>query len=173
MSFVHADHPLDPHIQRFARSATAPEAGLQLMGYQATISLVHAASAVFDCLRNLRCLCDWWPGASRLQPLPPGLCGVGDCGILHVDGDDALLKVLAFKPGSRLILTLALARAPLLLDLTVTTLQAASRVRLKLEIPTPLNPLRQQSDALWLRLKGDRAAAALAAHLRQSPRVRG
>jgi hypothetical protein len=171
MHFFQPDGLARPQMQRFARKPTAARAGLEPMEFSASITLLSPPAQVFDCLRNLRCLCDWWPGASRLQPLPPGLCGVGDCGLLLVDGEEVLLKVLAFKPGCRLILSLVLARAPLLMDLTVASVEAACRVQLQLEIPTPLNHFRQRGDALWLKLTGHRAAAALEAHLRQSPRI--
>ena len=91
-----------------ARSARNHTGSLEMQCFQLTLALPFASANVFDCLRDLSCLVHWWPHAKSIQPLPPGLCNVGDMAIFSLTKSDALLRVLIFKPGKRMVLALGL-----------------------------------------------------------------
>jgi len=153
---------------KFARASAQVD---DMLSHQSTINLPCQAQAVFECLRDMGCLVHWWPKASSLHPIPPGLCNVGDMAVLEVRGEPVLLRVLSFKPGKRILLVLGMARAPVLLDLSVSTKHGLCAVQLKLETPYTHGQLASARQWLWLRLLGASAAAGLNRHLRGSQRL--
>jgi hypothetical protein len=144
--------------------------------FHAHIKLGFASEAVFNCLRDLACLLDWWPHARALHPIPPGLCKVGDMGILQVGQHFGLLRVLAFKPGKRIFLALSLSLAPVLLELSVLPAPAVCgsqccSVRVGLESPCMPNARNHVRRQRWLEILGAKAERALHAHLLRSSRL--
>lgn len=131
-----------------------------------SIEIAAPPQRVFNCLRNLGCLCRWWPRARALYPEPPGLCDVGDMAVLQLSDGPALLKVLCFQPGRRIVLSLRQPGQALLLDLGVTGGEAHSRIRLQLEIERCTGAIASARQAFWLSLLSRRAAGGLRRHLR-------
>ena len=154
-----------------ARSARNHTGSLEMHCFQLTLALPFASANVFDCLRDLSCLVHWWPQAKSIQPLPPGLCNVGDMAIFSLRKSDALLRVLIFKPGKRMVLALSLAQGLVLLDLSVKGDGEQCELQFRVETPRCGQPLRELRQWLWLRTLGARAAAGMERHLRSSERV--
>jgi hypothetical protein len=130
------------------------------------LDVAASRQRVFDCLRNLGCLCRWWPHARALYPEPPGLCDVGDIAVLQLTDGPALLKVLCFQPGRRIVLSLHRPGLPLLLELSVGGDQSHSQIRLQLEVERRSGAIASARQAFWLSLLSRRAAASLRRHLR-------
>ena len=99
---------------------------------------------MFDCLRDLSCLVHWWPRAKSIQPLPPGLCNVGDMAVFSLRKSDALLRVLIFKPGKRMVLALDLQHGLVLLDLSVHGDDQQCRLQFRLETPLSSQGMRER-----------------------------
>ncbi len=162
-----------------ARHAREHTGNLDMHCFQLTLALPFASANVFDCLRDLSCLVHWWPHAKSIQPLPPGLCNVGDMAIFSLTKSDALLRVLIFKPGKRMVLALGLEPGLVLLDLSVKgdgescggKAQESCELQFRLETPRSGQPIRELRQWLWLRTLGARAAAGMERHLRNSERV--
>ncbi len=154
-----------------ARTARTTTSSMDMHCFALTLALPYASENVFDCLRDLSCLVHWWPHAQSMHPLPPGLCNVGDMAVLRLRHSDALLRVLVFKPGKRMVLALGLPQGLVLLDLAVSGTGAACELRFRLETPRSHSPLRELRQWLWLRTLGARAAAAMQRHLRSSDRM--
>ena len=154
-----------------ARHARDHTGSLDMHCFQLTLKLPFACSNVFDCLRDLSCLLHWWPQAKSIQPLPPGLCNVGDMAVFSLTKSDALLRVLIFKPGKRMVLALGLEAGLVLLDLSVRGQEESCELQFRLETPRSGQPLRELRQGLWLRTLGARAAAGMERHLRSSERV--
>lgn len=153
-----------------ARSARNQTDCLEMHCFQLTLALPFASGNVFDCLRDLSCLVQWWPQAKSIQPLPPGLCNVGDMAIFSLRKSEALLRVLIFKPGKRMVLALGLSQGLVLLDLSVRGSGKQCELQFRLETPHSGQPLRELRQWLWLRTLGASAAAGLEQHLRSSER---
>lgn len=157
-----------------ARAARACVAGEDLHRVRRTIDLALDPQSVFDCLRNLGCLVDWWPHARALHPIPPGLCTVGDMAVLELRRQRALLRVLVYKPGQRILLVLGLESAPVLIDLSVhATSAGACRVGLQLETPIAANRWSSGRRCVWLSALASRAAQSLGVHLQRSRKPPG
>lgn len=174
MSILQTAHREFSYCKLFDGSAKTARASAELddmLCFQNTISLPYGELAVFNCLRDLGCLVQWWPKATSLSPIPPGLCDVGDMAVLNVRGAAVLLRVLSFKPGKRILLALGMPRAPVLLDLSVSENQRHCTVKLKLETPGAQGQLASSRQWVWLRLLGASAAAGLDRHLRGSPNL--
>ena len=154
-----------------ARSARNHTGSLEMQCYQTNLTLPFASAKVFDCLRDLSCLLHWWPHARSIQPLPPGLCNVGDMAVFSLRKNDAMLRVLIFKPGKRMVLALGLVHGLVLLDLTVRGDDQQCELQFRLETPRSGQPLREMRQWLWLRTLGASAAAGMERHLRTSERV--
>ena len=154
-----------------ARSARNHTGSLEMHCFQTNLALPFASANVFDCLRDLSCLVHWWPQAKSIQPLPPGLCNVGDMAVFSLRKSDALLRVLIFKPGKRMVLALGLAHGLVLLDLVVQGDCEHCELQFRLESPRSGQPLRELRQWLWLRTLGASAAARMERHLRSSERV--
>ena len=154
-----------------ARNARDQTGSLEMHCFHLTLALPFASTNVFDCLRDLSCLVHWWPQAKSIQPLPPGLCNVGDMAIFSLAKSDALLRVLIFKPGKRMVLALGLQPGLVLLDLSVHGSGDSCELQFRLETPRSGEPLRELRQSLWLRTLGARAAAGMERHLRASERV--
>ncbi|MCC6561732.1 MAG: hypothetical protein IT478_10265 [Xanthomonadales bacterium] len=93
-----------------------------------------AADGVFDALRNLACMVDWWPGAREMVALPPGAYAAGDVALLRCDCGDIVVYVIAFKAGRRIVLSLQHeCRKRWLVDLRVRTCGVGCTVRLSIE----------------------------------------
>ena len=170
---AHRDFSTNKLFASTARIARASVALEDMLCFQTEISLPYGEQAVFDCLRDLGCLVHWWPRAIALSPIPPGLCNVGDMAVLSVRGEAVLLRVLSFKPGKRILLALALAYSPVVLDLSVSAKAGNCGVQLNLETPFARGQLASARQSIWLRLLGTSAAAGLDRHLRASPRLVG
>ena len=171
---AHRDFTTSKLFDSSAKAARASVALDDMLRFQTEICLPYSEHAVFDCLRDMGCLLHWWPKARSLCPIPPGLCNVGDMAVLDVRSESVLLRVLAFKPGKRILLAIGLSHAPVLLDLSVSTsLEHTCCVRLMLETPQGHGHLASARQWIWLRLLGASAAAALDRHLRVSPRLEG
>lgn len=172
-----------------ARDARAHTESLEMHCFQAHIELPGSHERVFNCLRDLTCLMHWWPHAQSLRPLPPGLCNVGDMAILRARQDNALLRVLAFKPGRRMVLAIGFKQGLVVLDLAVRQVDAGCKnpaqvaqsevaanqplcqVQFRVETPQNANSPRSARLGLWLGVLGSRAVAALEQHLLVLPRV--
>ncbi len=169
---AHRDFSSSNLFNGTARTARACAEVTDMLCFKSELSMPYAGAAVFDCLRDLGCLVHWWPNASALTPIPPGLCNVGDMAVLNVRGESALLRVLCFKPGKRILLALGLPQAPVFLQLSVRELpDQACQVLLKLETPITHSQFASAKSWLWLRLLGARASSGLDRHLRASPRM--
>lgn len=120
----------------------------------------------FACLRNLACLCRWWPQATKLQPLPPGLCQRGDLAWLQWRGRATLLKVLDYQPDRRIVLSLRPPDDILLLDMQLHSTLDGCRLRLRLETARRDGLLAGTQQALCLTRLLERASRQLEAHLR-------
>ncbi len=138
-----------------------------------SIEIAAPTQRVFACLRNLGCLCRWWPRAVALYPQPPGLCNVGDIALLQLHDGPALLKVLCYQPNRRIVLSLHRPGLPLLLEITVDhsqrgepiTAAQGSRIRLQLEVERRSGAIASARQAFWLSLLSRRAASGLRQHL--------
>ncbi len=142
--------------------------GSELIGHSVRFSLPRESTRVFDCLRNLGCLTHWWPRALSVQSLPPGVHGIGDCGLLTLQRETAWFRVMAFVPGRRIVLALVLAHDLLIVDLRVISGDDDCTVELRIEAPRHRARLTNLWQALWIRLLCLRAAARLEAHLLES-----
>jgi len=132
------------------------------------LQLTQSTTRVFDCLRDLRCLAHWWPGARDIVSLPPGLYGAGDVAVLKLRQENVVVLVLAYKPGSRIVLALRKPRSRLLLDLRVRCAAAGTLLDLVIETPRAPSFLAQTVRQLRLRLLCREAAARIERHLRTS-----
>jgi len=146
--------------------------GCELIGHSVRFELPRESSRVFDCLRNLGCLTHWWPRALSVQSLPPGVHGIGDCGLLTLERETAWFRVMAFVPARRIVLALVLAHDLLIIDLRVRSGTTHCAVELRIEAPRHRARLTNLWQALWLRLLCSRAAARLEAHLLESSTAR-
>lgn len=153
-------------IRHSARLTQAALGSVDLLSWSRTVTLAIEPAAAMDCLRRLGCLVDWWPGARALRPLAPGLCGVGDVGLLDTASGERLLRVLAFRPG-RLVLVLAARRSLTVLDVGVRASAAGSALTLSLERPPAGGALANHLAGRRLARLGERALAGLQAHLRE------
>ena len=124
-------------------NARADTDSLDMHCFQLTLALPFASENVFDCLRDLSCLVHWWPQAQSIQPLPPGLCNVGDMAIFKLRKSDALIRVLIFKPGKRMVLAFGLEQGLVLLDLSVSGDGEKCEVKFRLETPRSGQPFRE------------------------------
>jgi hypothetical protein len=152
-------------------TARCPESALCA---QARIVLPRAQPRVFDCLRNLGCLADWWPGARAIVALPPGVYAAGDVAVLELAKNERIgLRVIAYKPGRRIVIGFVHERRRLLVDLRVGGDLDSATVTLSIETPRPASLLAQTLQGLRLRRLCRQAAQALERHLLASPTVAG
>ena len=135
----------------------------------ASLRLPCAPARVFDCLRNLKCLVHWWPGAEDILAVPPGVYGPGDVAVLKLRRESVGVLVIAYKPGRRIVLSLQKERSRLLVDLRVRA--SGSDALLELAIEAPNAPTRLAQAVQRMRLRGlcREAATGLERHLRASP----
>jgi hypothetical protein len=162
---------LDPFAGKFggALDQNAPD----WLRVGTSIDIAAPAHRVFACLRNLGCLCRWWPRAVALHPQPPGLCNVGDIALLQLSDGPALLKVLCYQPDRRIVLSLHRPGLPLLLEIGVERGKRgaadgtgeASQIRLQLEVERRNGAIASARQAFWLSLLSRRAASGLRQHL--------
>jgi hypothetical protein len=138
---------------------------------QAQLELPFATAQVFDCLRNLACLADWWPGARGIVASPPGVYGAGDTALLQLGADYATVHVIAYKPGRRIVLSVQWPRQRVLVDLRVRGDADTTQVDLSIESPRAATLLAQTLQGLRLRALCRGARDRLERHLRQSPRT--
>ncbi len=132
----------------------------ELLRQSVSLDLPLDPRRAFECLRNLNCLVHWWPRAVSVRPLPPGIFGVGDMGILELARGSAWFRVMRYVPNRRLLLALVNRRDVLAIELRWV---AQNRLDLVLEAPRRRYGLFWQS--LWLRAMCIRAARALKRHL--------
>lgn len=151
------------HPPLLAREGAAQADWLSL---ERSLRLSCQQQRVFACLRNLACLCRWWPQAEQLQPLPPGLCQPGDLAWLQWRGRATLLKVLDYQPDRRIVLSLRPPDDILLLDLQLRSMADGCHLRLRLETARREGLLAGTQQALSLTRLLDRASRRLEAHLR-------
>lgn len=148
--------------------AGCPEA---VLCAQVQLRLPFASTPVFECLRNLACLADWWPDASGIVAVPPGVYGTGDSALLLFGPDCATVRVIAYKPGRRIVLSLQRPRQQMLIDLRVSGDADATRLVLSLESPRAATILAQTLQGLRLRRLCRQAGERLERHLRRAPRI--
>lgn len=103
-------------------------------------------------LRELMPLCRCLPGITRIHPLPGGLCGVGDCGVLDGPDGPGLLRIRAWRPDGRLWLSVDRAAARLQVDLRWQRAVAGSRLMVELQRLGSGPPLSRLLDAFATRL---------------------
>ena len=84
---------------------------------------------------------------------------------------DALLRVMIFKPGKRMVLALGLEHGLVLLDLSVQGDDQQCRLQFRLETPLSSQGMRERRQWLWLRTLGACASVGLERHLHRSERV--
>lgn len=142
--------------------------GSELISHGGRFKLTNPSAEVFGCLRNLGCLAHWWPRAVAVRPLPPGVFGIGDIGLLELKRETAWFRVMAYVPGRRVVLALVLTHDLLIVDLRVTGGEGACTVELRIEAPRHRATLTNLWQSLWLRILCVRAAARLENHLRES-----
>lgn len=135
--------------------------------------LPFAHECVFDCLRNLGCLVHWWPGARGILAVPPGVYSAGDVALLQLERGSLVVRVIAYKPGRRIVLSLQQERRHWLVDLRVRALGERCALRMTFEAPREANWLSYTLQGLRLRALCRNAAEQLAHHLRNSPVVVG
>ncbi len=151
----------DPLLRCVAQQRD-PFDGSELLRYAVRLRLPMNAARVFDCLRNLECLADWWPRAIRVRSLPPGVFGVGDMGIVELTHDTAWFRVMHYKPDRRLVLALVSRKDVLLIDLRW---HEPDKLELVLEAPRRGRRFGAFWQSLWLKLLCVRASRALEKHL--------
>lgn len=134
----------------------------------ATLRLTCKSPRVFDCLRNLKCLAHWWPGAQNIVALPPGVYGTGDVAVLQLRGENVGVLVIAYKPGRRIVLSLQMERSRLLVDLRVRAIESETVVELSFEAPRASTFLAQTVQQVRLRGLCRDAAIGLDRHLHAS-----
>ncbi len=161
-------NPFDALDIRSTIHAACPES---VCCAQTQLQLPFASTQVFDCLRNLACLADWWPGASGIVASPPGVYGAGDAALLWLGLDSATVHVIAYKPGRRIVLSVQSPRQRVLVDLRVRGDAGTTRIDLSIESPRASTLLAQTLQGLRLRAWCRGARDRLERHLRQSPRV--
>jgi uncharacterized protein YndB with AHSA1/START domain len=166
--FLASPEPASAHDLRGTIHAGCPEA---VCCAHAQLQLPFASARVFDCLRNLACLADWWPGATGIAALPPGVYGAGDAALLQLDPDHASVRVIAYKPGRRIVLSVQSPRQRVLVDLRVRGDAVSTQVGLSIESPRASTLLAQTLQGLRLRALCRNAGARLERHLRHSPLV--
>lgn len=154
--------------ERSTIHAACPEA---VLCAQSRIPLPFASNRVFDGLRNLARLADWWPGATGIDALPPGVYGAGDAALLRLGPERAGVHVIAYKPGRRIVLSMLLPSGRVLVDLRVRGDETATTLSLAIESPRAPNLLAQTLQGLRLRKLCRDAGVRLERHLRQSPTV--
>lgn len=160
---------MPPHDRHYERHPTHAPC-LDTVAYaHAASSLPFAPERVFDCVRNLGCLVHWWPGARGIVATPPGVYAAGDVALLQLAREAVAVRVIAYKPGRRIVLSMQYECRRLLVDLSVQGNEAGSVVRLSIEAPRESNWLAAKLQALRLRSVCRTAAARLVLHLRNSP----
>jgi hypothetical protein len=120
------------------------------------LQLRLAAEALGQQLRDLLPLCRCLPGISRIRPLPGGLSGVGDCGLIEGPDGPGLLRVRAWRPTGRLWLSVDRPGTRLQVDLRWQSLAEGSQLTVELQRVGGGPPLPRLLDAfaaqlaLWL-----------------------
>jgi hypothetical protein len=132
---------------------------------QARFRLARDRDRVMACLRNLGCLVDWWPAATRIVAAPPGVYAVGDVALLELAGAVIVVRVIAYKPASRIVLSLQRDEGRLLVDLRVCDDGTGCTLSLTMETPRVGTMLAQTLQGLRLRALCRQAAARLGRHL--------
>ncbi|MBV6413100.1 MAG: hypothetical protein OMOMHJEC_00890 [Xanthomonadales bacterium] len=97
--------------------AASEPAAADSICHRAGLEFELPAQAVFDYLRDLRRLREWWPDARAVLASPPGICGVGDVGCLRGRWQDLWFRVLSYRAGTRLVLAMHTRATVLLVDL--------------------------------------------------------
>lgn len=163
--------PSEPALAQALRSTIHAGCPESVCCAHAQLLLPFASAQVFDCLRNLACLAEWWPGATGIVALPPGVYGAGDAALLRLGQDNATVRVIAYKPGRRIVLSVQWPRQRVLVDLRVRGDAATTQLDLSIESPRASTLLAQTLQGLRLRALCRGARERLERHLRQSPRV--
>lgn len=119
-----ADWPTEVHKPRALRALSTPNPRdacqpLSMLAWSRTSILPMTAAVAMRWICDLSHLPNWWPQAQSLQPLPPGMCGPGDRGLLRVAGHDTLLRVAALR-ARRVLLIQSAPWAMTTLDLKLT-----------------------------------------------------
>jgi uncharacterized protein YndB with AHSA1/START domain len=84
---------------------------------------------IFAVLRDLTNLPAWWPSTRSVAPLPPGVSGRGGRAIVAFRGHSSELRVVEYRPPSRLLLALSQRdRASLLLGVELRECAEGSAV---------------------------------------------
>jgi hypothetical protein len=131
----------------------------------AHISFALDRQRVMACLRNLGCLVDWWPGARRMVALPPGVYAAGDLAILELEREVIGVRVIAYKPERRIVLSLQRESGLLLLDLRVRDDAVGVTIDLTLEAARAPTMLAQTLQGIRLRALCRQASERLSRHL--------
>lgn len=114
----------------------------------ATLQLALPVATLSRQLGELLPLCRCLPGLRRIRPLPGGLTGAGDAGLYEADQGQGWLRIRAWRPGSRLWLTLVDEHRTLHLALRWRACAAGSRLEIDLQrIGAAAPPLHRQLDA--------------------------
>lgn len=114
----------------------------------ATLQLSLPAATLSRQLGELLPLCRCLPGLRRLRPLPGGLSGVGDAGLYEADQGPGWLRIRAWRPDSRLWLTLEDEQRTLHLELRWRGCATGSRLDIDFQrIGAAASSLQRQVDA--------------------------
>lgn len=140
---------------------------------QSVLAMPYPTASVFDCVRNLGCLVHWWPGAISIIALPPGVYSAGDVAVITLRDFNVAVRVIAFKPDRRIVLSFAQKDGHLLVDLRVRSSNAGCVLTLSLETARATGPLSHFFQCRRLRRLCHKAAEQLAQHLRSSPVTAG
>lgn len=134
----------------------------------ARLGLPFPARQVFERLRDLGALADWWPEATAIAAAPPGVYGAGDVAVLYLGLEPASVRVIAYKPGRRIVLAMQMLRQRLLIDLRISGDHDSTRIDLSIETPRASTFLAQTLQGLRLGSLCRRAGQRLTRSLGQS-----
>lgn len=140
---------------------------------QSVLAMPYPSASVFDCVGNLGCLVHWWPGALSIIALPPGVYFAGDVAVIALQRQSVAVRVIAYKPERRIVLSLSQDEGQLLVDLRVRPSATGSVLTLSLETARATGPLSYFFQCRRLRRLCRTAAEQLAQHLRSSPVIAG
>lgn len=142
---------------------TFPESGACS---HASLHLPLSPAAVFDGLRDLKGLAHWWPDARNIVAVPPGVYAAGDHALLELRRERVAVRVLAYKPGRRIVLSLLKRHSRLLVDIRVRPAGPGTLLDLAIESPSAPTLLAQVLLQLRMRRLCRDAVTRLARYLR-------
>lgn len=123
--------PAPAPMSRLQRAQPEPVAAVE--DARRTLPLRLPVDQLGRQLRELMPLCRCLPGITRIHPLPGGLSGVGDCGLLEGTDGPGLLRIRAWRPDGRLWLSVDRTASRLQVDLRWHAATPGSQLAVELQ----------------------------------------